>query len=31
MSKENLVEIQLEDGTIIQCSIYDIVHFENKD
>ena len=31
MSKENYVEIQMEDGTTIQCSIYDIVHFESKE
>ena len=31
MSEENYVELQKEDGTTIQCSIYDIVHFESKE
>ena len=31
MSEENYVEVQREDGTTIQCSIYDIVHFESKE
>lgn len=31
MSEENYVELQKEDGTTIQCSVYDIVHFESKD
>lgn len=31
MSKEINVELQKEDGTTILCSIYGIVHFENKE
>ena len=30
MSEENYVELQNEDGSTIQCSICDIVHFESK-
>ena len=31
MNEEKYIELQREDGTTIQCSIYDIVHFESKE